>query len=222
MVQDNNTCKLLCLVSDVNGKEAKFINDRIREDYALNWLVDGLPAAEMKIDLRTNDTFFDMGFNLGNNEGVHQNLPALNNHYEIVLKYHRPSPDAYRIVGVLVWPASIGGEQDSTPHCDITVPKPLVLSEDRSQAVRYTYRITWSVSVYSKVCTGAPDIVQESDTPWATRWDNYLHIFDPKIHWFSLFNSSAIVIFLCVMVSMILFRNISRDVRSPILASFQS
>lgn len=21
--------------------------------------------------------------------------------------------------------------------------------------------------------------VQESDTPWATRWDNYLHIFDP-------------------------------------------
>lgn len=21
--------------------------------------------------------------------------------------------------------------------------------------------------------------MQESDTPWATRWDNYLHIFDP-------------------------------------------
>ena len=27
---------------------------------------------------------------------------------------------------------------------------------------------------------------QESATPWATRWDHYLHIFDPKIHWFSL------------------------------------
>ena len=90
MVQDNNTCKTLCVIPDVAAEEAKFINDRIREDYALNWLVDGLPAAEMKIDLRNNDTFYDMGFNLGNNEGAHQNLPALNNHYEIVLKFvHR-------------------------------------------------------------------------------------------------------------------------------------
>jgi hypothetical protein len=91
MVQDNNTCKTLCVIPDVAAEEAKFINDRIREDYALNWLVDGLPAAEMKIDLRNNDTFYDMGFNLGNNEGAHQNLPALNNHYEIVLKFVHPA-----------------------------------------------------------------------------------------------------------------------------------
>ncbi|KAF6762985.1 endosomal P24A protein [Ephemerocybe angulata] len=196
MAKDNNTCKTLCLVPDVDAKEAKFINDRIREDYALNWLVDGLPAAEMKIDLRTNDTFFDMGFNLGNNEGAHQNRPALNNHYEVVLKYHKPTVDTFRVVGVLVWPTSIGGAQTATPVCDAAGAEPLILNEDRTQAIRYTYRVTWS----------------ESDTPWATRWDNYLHIFDPKIHWFSLFNSSAIVIFLCVMVSMILFRNISRDI----------
>lgn len=56
---------------------------------------------------------------------------------------------------------------------------------------------------------------QESDTPWATRWDNYLHIFDPKIHWFSLINSIIIVVFLCVMVSMILLRSVSRDVSHP-------
>lgn len=85
MLKDNNTCKTLCL-AQVTASEAKFINDRIREDYALNWLIDGLPAAEMKIDLRNNETFYDLGFNLGNNEGAHQNLPALNNHYEIVLK----------------------------------------------------------------------------------------------------------------------------------------
>ena len=72
-------------------------------------------------------------------------------------------------------------------------------------------------------------LFQESDTPWvrfyppvvngglifqaqATRWDNYLHIFDPRIHWFSLINSIVIVVFLCVMVSMILVRSVSRDV----------
>jgi transmembrane 9 superfamily protein 2/4 len=86
MLKENRTCKTLC-VEDVTGEEAKFINDRIREDYALNWLVDGLPAAEMKVDRRNDDIFFDMGFNLGNNEGQFQNQPALNNHYDIVLRY---------------------------------------------------------------------------------------------------------------------------------------
>lgn len=75
---------------------------------------------------------------------------------------------------------------------------------------------------------------QESATPWATRWDNYLHIFDPvgiwaqlalfvqltksplqRIHWFSLINSIIVVVFLCLMVSMILLRTVSRDVSIP-------
>jgi len=121
MLQDNDTCRTLCVTPDVTGEEAKFINDRIREDYAINWLIDGLPAAEMKVESKTKELFFDMGFNLGDNEGEHQNLPALNNHYEIVLRsvsfltygcsppnfcrYHKPTPDTFRVVGVLVWPA---------------------------------------------------------------------------------------------------------------------
>jgi transmembrane 9 superfamily member 2/4 len=86
MLQDNATCKELC-VSSVPPDDAKFINERILEDYALNWLVDGLPAAEMKIDVKSGDMFFDMGFNLGNDEGPHAQQPALNNHYDIVLRY---------------------------------------------------------------------------------------------------------------------------------------
>jgi hypothetical protein len=50
----------------------------------------------------------------------------------------------------------------------------------------------------------------------ATRWDNYLHIFDPRIHWFSLINSLVIVVFLCAMVSMIVYRSVSRDVRPSV------
>ena len=84
MLKDNHTCRSLC-VQDVAAGEAKFINDRIREDYALNWLVDGLPAAEMKVD-RNRDIFFDMGFSLGNNSDQFRNQPALNNHYDIVFR----------------------------------------------------------------------------------------------------------------------------------------
>lgn len=83
----NVTCQELCK-STVPPDDAEFINDRIREDQAINWLVDGLPAAEMKRDGRTNETFFDMGFNLGNDEDPEfLEHPALHNHYNILLKY---------------------------------------------------------------------------------------------------------------------------------------
>jgi len=111
-------------VNSIPAEDAKFINDRIREDYALNWLIDGLPAAEMKIDIKSGDMFFDMGFNLGNDDGPNEERPQLYNHYDIVLRYgsfthhntmswptlrkpryHTPSPGKHRIVGVLVWPS---------------------------------------------------------------------------------------------------------------------
>jgi hypothetical protein len=86
MLEKNGTCQTLCVVPDVPAEDAKFINDRIREDYALNWLVDGLPAAEMKQDLKTGDIFFDMGFNLGDDDGAYAETPALHNHHEIVFQ----------------------------------------------------------------------------------------------------------------------------------------
>ncbi|KAG6811532.1 hypothetical protein H0H92_006965 [Tricholoma furcatifolium] len=196
MLNNNRTCQTLCTVADITGEEAKFINDRVREDYELNWLVDGLPAATMKTDTRNGDIFFDQGFNLGHYNAESQAEPIFNNHYDVMFRYHKPTPETFRIVGVLVWPSSIGGSQTEAPTCNHDPQQPLVLSETRNQTIRYTYRVTWN----------------ESDTSWATRWDNYLHILDPRIHWFSLINSVVIVVFLCVMVSMVLFRSVSRDI----------
>lgn len=86
MLADNNTCKTLCTTPSISAEDSLFINDRIREDYALNWLVDGLPAAEMKMDTRTKEIFYDMGFNLGIDDGEFEDKPAIHNHYEIVFK----------------------------------------------------------------------------------------------------------------------------------------
>lgn len=86
MLEGDRACRTLCTRDDITADDAKFINQRIREDYALNWLVDGLPAAEMKKDIRTGDLFYDMGFNLGNDDPPFHDKPALNNHYEIVLR----------------------------------------------------------------------------------------------------------------------------------------
>jgi len=90
MLEDNGTCKTLCTVDNVTGSDAWFINNRIREHFLVNWLMDGLPAAEMKMDLRNGEVFYDMGFNLGNDED-YTPTPAFNNHYEIVLRSAFPS-----------------------------------------------------------------------------------------------------------------------------------
>jgi transmembrane 9 superfamily member 2/4 len=86
MLQENSTCHTLCTIDDITPDDAKFINERIKEDYALNWLIDGLPAAEAKEDLRSKEVFFDMGFNLGVDDEPYHEQPILNNHYDIVLK----------------------------------------------------------------------------------------------------------------------------------------
>ncbi|KAG8940938.1 hypothetical protein FRC03_004962, partial [Tulasnella sp. 419] len=193
----NSTCNKLCEVK-IPGEDAKFINDRILEDQAINWLVDGLPASELKQDPKSGEFFYDMGFNLGNDDDKYAEKPILHNHYDVMLKYHVTSGGSYRVVGVLVWPYSIV-TPPTGPTCDTSRENPVYLAEDKVNDVTWTYSVTWS----------------ESETPWAslaTRWDNYLHIFDPKIHWFSLINSIVIVVFLCAMVSMILVRTVNRDI----------
>jgi transmembrane 9 superfamily protein 2/4 len=47
---------------------------------------------------------------------------------------------------------------------------------------------------------------------WGTRWDNYLHVFDPQIHWFSIVNSIVIVVILSSMVFLILIRALHKDI----------
>jgi transmembrane 9 superfamily protein 2/4 len=86
MLEDNSICKTLCIIRDVlSGNDAKFINDLVREDYALDWAIDGLPAAELKTDLRDSTLFYDKGFPLGSFDEP-GGVTALNTHYEIVLK----------------------------------------------------------------------------------------------------------------------------------------
>lgn len=65
-----------------------------------------------------------------------------------------------------------------------------------SQDVTYYYNVKW----------------KETNISWGTRWDNYLYVFDPKIHWFSLINSIVIVLFLIGMVAMILLRALHKDI----------
>ncbi|KAF9977730.1 hypothetical protein BGZ73_005093 [Actinomortierella ambigua] len=188
-------CSQLC-VSKVPGKDAVFINERIRENYAINWLADGLPAAHAR---RGSDgqTIYSMGFPLGS---MDNGKPRLNNHYEISMSYHHNERlDVYRIVGITVIPRSIAKPVLDKASCGFEQAadaEPVFLTENALNEVTYTYSVKW----------------QESPTEWATRWDKYLLVGEPKIHWFSLVNSIIIVLFLTGMVAMILLRALHKDI----------
>jgi transmembrane 9 superfamily protein 2/4 len=87
---ENSTCNILCqsqVPGPVDGvSDGQFINEKITESYSMNWLIDGLPAARIRIDPQSGERFYSVGFELGavDNAGT----PMLNTHYDIVVEYH--------------------------------------------------------------------------------------------------------------------------------------
>lgn len=197
MVQ-NETCKALCATQEFDARSARFVNRKIRQGYDINWLVDGLPAAQLLQDPLTQEQFRIPGFPLGQFDKNDQTL--LNNHWDILIDYHKAgiTDNQYRVVGILVQPESYRDSKvlgDGKAECGES-SQPLILNEDGETPVTWTYSVYWRLS----------------DTAWATRWDEYLHIYDPKIHWFSLINSAIFVVLLVGMVSMILLRVLRKDI----------
>ncbi|KAL3421121.1 endomembrane protein 70 [Phlyctema vagabunda] len=189
----NETCKQLCDEVKFDQSSAHFVNRRIAQQFSLNWLVDGLPAGQLIEDEITKDQFNSQGFALGSKEAKQMHL---NNHYDILVDYHELAPGQQRVVGVIVQPSSrINQAADSSGRCGEGGAS-LTLSENSETPVVWTYSVYW----------------RPSKTAWATRWDKYLHVFDPKIHWFSLINSAIIVIFLTITVVSILLRALKKDI----------
>ncbi|KAK1146178.1 Transmembrane 9 super member 2 [Aspergillus melleus] len=195
----NETCKSVCREVQFDSRSAKFTNRRIAQGYNINWLVDGLPGAQINIDSGTDTKFYSPGFALGTLD--ENGVSLLHNHYNIYIDYHRVgfgNKDKFRVVGVLVKPESRGNShvlEDGAADCGSN-ETPVVLNEEGDTPVSWTYSVYWT----------------ESTTPWATRWDKYLYVEDPKIHWFSLINSAIFVVFLVGMVSMILVRALKKDI----------
>lgn len=196
MGQDED-CKALCTATYDKGA-AGFVNRRIQQGYSLNWLVDGLPAGQEITDTMSGTSFYSMGFLMG--EEKPEGQLAFHNHYNIYIEYHEVSgnKDQLRVVGARVFPESKKYTKDAPVSECHTELSTIHLDEesDAGTEVQFTYSVKWL----------------PSDTAWATRWDKYLHVFDPKIHWFSLVNSAVIVIFLVLTVMSVLVRALRKDI----------
>ena len=196
----DESCKATpCGTVSIDPGSAKFISMKIQQGFNLNWLVDGLPAGQLLEDEVTNTEFYSQGFALGDVDPTHRTA-YLNNHYDILIDYHEVGNDRYRVVGVIVEPSSRLSSRmlpDGKADCgDLDEPPLVIGTENTPTNVTYTYGVYW----------------RPSDTVWATRWDKYLHVYNPKIHWFSLVNSAIIVIFLSLTVISTLWRALRKDI----------
>jgi transmembrane 9 superfamily protein 2/4 len=188
MLKDE-TCKPLC-TAEYSVFDALFVSKLIKNGFFYNWLIDGLPAARRLHDQRTNEDFYGAGFELG---FVKENIPHLVNHFKIQVEYHKRGENEYRVVGVTVEPHSWSRTDSSCPTGE---QSPVTFSPHEPTKVPFTYDVQWI----------------ESETLWATRWDKYLHVYDPKIQWFSLINFSLIVVCLSLIIAHILIRALNADI----------
>lgn len=217
----NETCKVLCANITYPIPHAAFVNEKIMRDYNFNWLIDGLPAATVNVGKDDpNFQLYSLGFPLGSIAQDNDNIwPTLNNHYDMIIDYHvlgrgggvseigaDGKDTRYRVVGVVVLPHSIhsrvtiGADGDMVGDCR-TDTSPLYLEDGHGRTpdettTAFTYSVYW----------------RKSPTPWATRWDKYLHVRDANIHWYFLINSTIIVIFLTGSVGMVLLRTLRKDI----------
>lgn len=224
-------CEVACQIKPRKNTKDLFIA-AIDNDYRIHWMVDNLPVGSYEKNPATNTDVivrgFPVGFHAGGtggSGGKKGNSNAkhfLYNHARIILQYHDDYLDenpqneetTTKIVGFRVEPMSIkhsweGGLEYSSEKTILTTcnaVKPAThdpknfQSVDRlgTDSVLFTYDVWW----------------EKSDVEWSNRWDIYLkaNALHDKVHWFGITNSIMVVFFLTVMIALILFRALRRDI----------
>lgn len=199
-------CNVVCTKKLGKG-QAKMFAQAIDQDYRVHWILDNLPASTVLADRHEPSREYQVrGFPVGFKDETRH---FLFNHVRLVLSLYQESPESFSIVGFRVEPFSVNHQwEDETRSSLLTCNEAFPVSHDptnylsvdaATEAV-FTYDVDW----------------EPSETPWSHRWDVFLTTSvspgDDKIHWFSITNSTMIVVFLTVMVAMILVRTLSKDI----------
>jgi transmembrane 9 superfamily protein 2/4 len=200
-MKTNMSCHVLCKRKLTDARRNIF-RRRIDRGYAVNWIIDNLPAQTkyVRTDVTGHQDFiYRNGFPVGL---LKKGKYFVHNHVRITLKYHANPDDykGYRIVGFIVEPHSIMQsirDEGSNGHSATCRGGPKDRFDlDEHDEIWYTYDVLWT---YSEV-------------RWASRWDNYLQMEGGQIHWLSILNSALIVLFLSGLVALILLRTLHRDI----------
>ncbi|EFO25063.2 transmembrane 9 superfamily protein member 4 [Loa loa] len=194
-IKCNTTCSSHIPVS-ISPENSENLARRIKEEYHVHLLVDNLPCITRYQIESTNEVIYENGYRLGWEDNGRY---YVNNHLDIILRYHQPRPGVYRVVGFEVQPQSIDSSRfkfaSDSSECTVTDGKNQEVGEGINNII-WTYSVTW----------------EKSDVPWASRWDAYLSMKDVHIHWFSIVNSIIVILCLFGFLSVIIVRTVRKDI----------
>jgi transmembrane 9 superfamily protein 2/4 len=210
-VKMNKECTPLCTVT-VGGKNLKWLRKLVDRQYRINMTMDQLPVLMRSRDLNYAVRGYPLGFKASAaTTGRKNDEYFFYNHLRFTI-FYREEPEEFegvRIVGFDVHPVSFAHHEsnqgvDSDACADPSpVNNPESFLELRSgptgedMKILYSYEVQW----------------EQSDIPWADRWDVYLvGSPDDEIHYFAIVNSLMIVVFLTGAVATILIRTLKRDI----------
>lgn len=218
-------CTPLCVV-EVGGKKLRWLRKLVDRQYRVHLALDQLPVLMRSKELNYAVRGYPVGFKAPPSyTGLKEDEFYFYNHLKFTITY-REEPSEFegiRITGFDVHPVSIAHEfgkgkvdletnleaannKDDWSTCtkgESPVNEPetyLALrtgSAGESMRILYSYEVTW----------------QQSDIPWADRWDVYLvGSPDDEIHYFAIVNSLMIVVFLTGAVATIMIRTLRKDI----------
>ena len=226
-----DTCKPLCVKENKKTQIENF-KWMIDNQYRASWVMDNLPSGLRKSVSQLHRSgrlsYYQDGFPIGyKKDGTYY----INNHAHIVIKIYntyrsQDKPSSWRVVGFLVEPLSIKYLQDMQPACnDSNFVTFLARSKTLTEVVmradeEVDYPMDFEVEnlppqpLEGKIAYSYSVQFEESDLKWASRWDMYLYMEgdSDEVHWLSIINSFAMVLFLSGMVAHILGRTLRRDI----------
>mmetsp|Transcript_10256 Transcript_10256/g.15745 ORF Transcript_10256/g.15745 Transcript_10256/m.15745 type:complete len:702 (+) Transcript_10256:83-2188(+) len=203
-VKHSHGCKVLCDVN-MGEKKLKWMRKLIQRQYRVHLTFDQLPVLMRSRKLNYAVRGYPIGFvsSAGSQEGKTEFF--LYNHLKFTIFYQEDSAsfEGIRITGFDVHPVS---KQHTKSTCDgvkDVANEPgsyqilrQVQSGDKVQ-ITFSYEVQWT----------------KSDLQWADRWDVYLiGSPDDDVHFFAIFNSLMIVLFLTGAIATIMIRTLRKDI----------
>eukprot|EP00970_Alexandrium_tamarense_P004271 scaffold715_cov192-Alexandrium_tamarense.AAC.26 len=219
-------CTPLCMV-EVGGKKLRWLRKLVERQYRVHLTLDQLPVLMRSKELNYAVRGYPVGFKAPPSyTGLKEDEFYLYNHLKFTITY-REEPGEFegvRITGFDVHPVSIdhkleeGAKVTPGEHLEaldkgsavstcgrgsspVNEPETYLAlrsgSSGEDMKILYSYEVEW----------------QQSDIPWADRWDVYLvGSPDDEVHFFAIVNSLMVVVFLTGAVATILIRTLKRDI----------
>ncbi|KAJ2876023.1 hypothetical protein FB639_003940 [Coemansia asiatica] len=195
----NETCRVLC-THDMTAQAALEARRFVMQNYLVEWIVDKLPGATVFLSRKASSSsttvprqkVYEPGFPIGRFD-AETGSAYLNNHVSMHIVYETRG-ESRHIVGFEVYPRSIANGSGECPDLDNVDAGGLLLGS--ADKATFSYSVHW---------------IEDSSVRWSHRWDRYLSVTNPQVHWYAIFNSAVIIILLSCIVAVIVLRMLNRD-----------